>query len=101
MAEESDETSDDWTNALDRIDQAFAQVLDAAERLREEADAGYLDVSEKFRATLLWLTSLTLEHDPQHPDWRRAAESRPRSEPALIRLIDPDRRSAFGAFGPY
>jgi hypothetical protein len=45
MAEESDETSDDWTNALDRIDQAFTQVLDAAERLREEADADYLDVS--------------------------------------------------------
>lgn len=93
--------SDDWPNALARINEALTQVWNAAERLREDADAGYLDVSDKFRATLLWVTSLTLEHNSQDPDWRRDAESRPRSEPALIRLIDPDGRAASGAFGPY
>lgn len=95
MSEELDETSDEWPNALSRISGALGKLIDAADLLREEANAGYLDVSDAFRAHELYISALRLEHDPSDPDWRRSAESRPRSEQSLIKLIEPP--PAFGA----
>jgi hypothetical protein len=92
MAEESDE----WPNALQRIDKTLTQFFDAAESLRFDANAGLLNVSDEFRQHLLYVTSVVLDHDPWDPDWRRNIELRPRREPPLIRLNDPP-GLAFGA----
>ncbi len=71
MAEESSETSDDWPNALHRINETLTQMWAAAESLRFDANAGLLDVSDTFREHLLYVTSVVLQHDPSDPDWRQ------------------------------
>ena len=79
-----------WPNALRLITEALDQVFKGAERLREMADAGYLELSDAIRSHLLYVTSLTLEHpDLEYLDSQGDTPTHYGDE-ALIKLIGPD-----------
>jgi hypothetical protein len=88
MSDDNSDSGDEltWPDALRLIEETFNQVTHGAERLREMADAGDLELCDRAMSSLLEVTHLVLEHDLQG----NAPTHYGDKAPIRIRLIRPD-----------